>query len=344
DHWMNAVYSIADSFAGWVERHVFTPGLILVTLFFSYIFLPLLANAGDTNTKDYSASICFPQAIVSNINTVHIPFTLTGRLITIEAQVGDVGGNFFFDTGSERLILNRSYYDPDVSAAIAGMGASGLVDEVESKRVDSIFIDHLSIEDLLAHVIDLSHIEQKKNIQLRGILGYNVFRDFEILVDYPARIITLSRLDNSGQPLENRQVWEQKSDSIHFYLDHHLIVLRAEVAGKKLRFMLDTGAELNLLDRLVGRRVLRQFKILRRVNMSGVGKREVEVLAGLLSGFKCGAQEPEEMHTLLTSLDNLNESFRSSIQGVLGYEFLYDKRILINYKKEKLYFLLPNRP
>ncbi|MCB0668129.1 MAG: hypothetical protein KDC80_20025, partial [Saprospiraceae bacterium] len=160
---MNAVYSIADSFAGWVERHVFTPGLILFTLFFTYTFLPLLANAGVTNTKDYSASISFPQAIVSNINTVHIPFTLTGRLITIEAQVGDVGGNFFFDTGSERLILNRSYYDPDVSAAIAGMGTSGLVDEVESKRVDSIFIDHLSIEDLLAHVIDLSHIEQKKN-------------------------------------------------------------------------------------------------------------------------------------------------------------------------------------
>lgn len=292
----------------------------------------------------YSTSIQFPTSVLSGINTVHIPFTLSGRLITIEAQVEGIIGNFLFDTGSERLILNRSYFDADVSVPVAGMGSSGVVESVETKRIDSMLIDRLTIEDVLAHVVDLSHIEQKKNIQLRGIIGYNVFSDFEILIDYPDRIITFSRLDRSGDPLETRRVWEQKADSLHFYLDRHAIIFNGEVAGKKIRFMLDTGAELNLLDRLVGRKVLKQFKIMKRLNMTGVGKNEVEVLAGTLTGVRCAQQQPGEMYTLLTNLDQLNTAFRTDIQGVLGYEFLFDKRILINYTKEKVYFLLPNRP
>jgi hypothetical protein len=52
----------------------------------------------------------------------------------------------------------------------------------------------------------------------------------------------------------------------------------------------------------------------------------------------CGNQYSEKMNTLLTSLDEINQSFDVNVQGVLGYEFLKKRRVLINYQKRKLYF------
>ncbi|MBK8501915.1 MAG: aspartyl protease family protein [Saprospiraceae bacterium] len=306
---------------------------------------PCLALISRDKAPQFTVtSLVLPGAVISDINTIHIPFFLTGRLITVEGRIGHVVGNFFFDTGAERLILNRSYFESGKALSSTALGSSGIVDLVQKQPIDTLYLDRLFMLNLNAHVIDLAHIEAKKNIQIRGIIGYDVFKDFEILIDYRSRIITLSRLDNSGRPIEARQIWELKSDSIHFFLRHHMITFAGDIGGKKLIFMLDTGAELNLLDRLVGKRVLRHFEILKRVKMSGVGKKEVEVLAGLLKDLKCADQEPEAMHTLLTNLDEMNQAFGTQIQGVLGYEFLQNKRILINYKKEQLYFLIPNQP
>ena len=102
--------------------------------------------------------------------------------------------------------------------------------------------------------------------------------------------------------------------------------------------ILDSGAELNLLDRKVNRKVLDKFTIIKRVNLIGVGKNEVEVLAGALNEVQCGNQYSEKMNTLLTSLDEINQSFDVNVQGVLGYEFLKKRRVMINYQKRKLYF------
>jgi hypothetical protein len=107
--------------------------------------------------------------------------------------------------------------------------------------------------------------------------------------------------------------------------------------------ILDSGAELNLIDRGVNRRVLDQFSIIKRVNLVGVGKKEVEVLAGVMKEVYAGNQYSEKMNTLLTSLDEINQSFGTNVQGVLGYEFLKMRRVLVNYQKRKLYFFSPLR-
>ncbi len=292
-------------------------------------------NGMSPDLDQFDSYLSFPGAMIENIHTIHVPFRLVGRLITIEGRIGDVSGNFLFDTGSEVLLLNRSYFTQCEASTTASLGSSGIVESIGKSEIDTLHVDRLFVLKLNADIVDITHIETKKNIQLRGIIGYNVLKDFEVLIDYPSRIITLSRLDNSGIPIEQRSGWEQKSDSIRFYLRQHLITFGGKIGGKSLVFALDTGAELNLLDRLVGRKVLNHFEILKRVNMVGVGKGEIEVIAGLLRQFKCGNQEPKEMHTLLTNLDDFNAAFRTSIHGVLGYEFLFDKRILINYKKKK---------
>lgn len=263
----------------------------------------------------------------------------------VEARVDTLSGLFIIDTGSERLVINKQHYTPDPTGTqIVSAGNTGMVQAVIGQYTDSLRVERLMLTHLYAHIVDLGHIETKKNIRLAGILGYSVFRDFELFIDFPERRIVLFRTNPRGNLVEPESKWERPADSLSFVLRKHLILVETLVNGVKVKMILDSGAELNLIDRHVNRRVLDHFTILKRVNLVGVGKKEVEVLAGVLRDVSCGNQYTEKMNTLLTSLDDLNRSFETQADGVLGYEFLKNRRTLINYTKRKIYFFNPIRP
>ena len=290
----------------------------------------------------YRISVSPPVA--TNVNTIYIPFTLAGRLIIVEAKVDTLEGHFIVDTGAERLVLNQKYFKPEPRGMeVAAFGNTGLVGSVSQKEVDTLHIDQLSIMNLRAHLVDLGHIEQKKNTRILGILGYTVFENFEMFIDFQHSRIVLSRVDRNGIRLDSILAWELPYDSLRFNLIKHIIVVDATVDNVKLHLMLDSGAELNLIDRRVNRKVLDRFTIIKRVNLIGAGKKEVEVLAGTLSNVRCGNQHCESMNTLLTSMNDINTTFGVTLNGILGYEFLSKRRVMINYKKRKLYFFSPLR-
>lgn len=303
------------------------------------------ASHSEVELPEASIHLAFPESVVNDVNTIYIPFSFVGQLIAVQARVGTLEGNFIVDTGAERLVLNNHYFTGySGQGNIAAAGNTGLLSNVQWESVDSLEISQLVIPDLLAHLVDLHHIELKKNARILGILGYKVFEQFELFLDYPNRIMVLSRVHKDGSRKDRDGFSEIPNDSLSFTLRRHLITFDATVNSVKLRMILDSGAELNLLDRRVNRKVLDRFSILKRVNLSGAGKREVEVLAGVLNEVKCGNQLTASMNTLLTSMDEINEAFGTSAHGVLGFEFLYSRRTLINYQKQKLYFFAPLRP
>jgi len=287
--------------------------------------------------------LSFPGASSAGVNTMYVPFTLVGRLMVVKASADRIKGNFIIDTGSERLLLNKDYVsESEGNILITSIGNTGVL-HVTEQTVDTLHLDQLTIPNLIAHVVDLNHIEIKKNTSIHGVLGYNVFKEFELFIDFPNSRIVLSRLDKNGVRIDRTAAWEKPYDSLSFELKKHFIVLRTVVNNVNLDMILDSGAELNLIDRKANRKVMEKFTIIKRVNLIGIGKKQVEVLAGVLADVKCGNQSSSDMNTLLTSLDEINTSFGISVQGVLGYEFLNTRRTLINYKKRKLYFFSPLR-
>ncbi len=274
----------------------------------------------------------------SNINTIYIPFQLAGRLMVVEARAGNIKGKFIVDTGSERLLLNAHHFPHLRGDKVESIGNTGGVENVFIKTIDTVHLDQLKIIHLRAHILDLSHIEKSKKTSIIGILGYEVFREFELLIDFPNKRIVLNRLSRRGLAIQPLMPTEIPVDSLDFDLVKHMIVLKGAVNGSALRFILDSGAELNLLDRSAGKKVLLHFTIINRVKMIGANQLPIEVLAGTLNKVSCGKQSCGEMRTLITSLDEMNAMLGTSVQGVLGYEFLYNRRVLINYRKEKIYF------
>ena len=289
-------------------------------------------------------TIRFPEAAVTPERNVYIPFRQVGQLMAVEARVDTVTGLFIVDTGSEHLVLNQHHF-PSFSGGrpVASVGNTGLVSRVRETDVDSVRLEGLTLRDRPAHLADLGHIEQKKNIRITGILGFEVLGEFDVMIDYPGRYIVLIPVDKKGARLDPAGFPAVPSDSLAFRLEQHLIMVDAEINKVRLKMIVDSGAELNLIDRNVNRKALDNFTVLKRVNMIGVGDRTVEVLAGVMRDVRCGSQFTASMNTLLTSLDAINEGLRVRATGVLGYEFLKSRRTLISYRKEKLYFFPPVR-
>ncbi len=286
--------------------------------------------------------IIFPNAEVVNENTFRIPFKLIDHLMVVEAELFNKKGNFIIDTGSESLILNRVHFPNLYIHNKSSVKSSGVLNDADAyeKFLEEFKLQNLSLKNANAHVMDLSHIEKKKNMNLTGIIGYSILKDYEVFIDLYLNQITLTKIDARGNKLDKKVYLEKIVDSIGFQLKKHTIVLKTYVGDNEMNFALDTGAEINQLNTRKSKKVIKFFKPSKRIVLSGAADEKAEVLAGKLYRVKLNDQIYfGPMNTIITNLAKMSEAFGTSIDGVLGYEFFMQKRTIINYKKEMLYFI-----
>jgi len=309
---------------------------------FILLFLVCITNLYGFS-KDNPRVITFPKAEILSEHTTRIPFKLIDNLIIIEAELLDKKGNFIIDTGSETLILNKVHFKVQKPYYAKTKKTSGVIDIIDNpleKRLREFIIKDITVEDKKSDVIDLSHIETSKKIHLLGIIGYDILKDYEVFIDMYLNQITLSRVDSKGQKFDKRLYLEKIIDTVNFKLKKHTIVLEANIDNQKLKFALDTGAEYNQLNKRTSKKILKYFFPSKRLMLVGASGKKIEVLAGKLYRVKLSDKIYfAPMETMLTNLNQMNEAFGTSIDGVLGYEFFRQQRTIINYKKEKLYFV-----
>ena len=292
-----------------------------------------------------NVSLTFPQADTLSSYTLRLPFRQAGRLIVVEASAENKTGNFILDTGSEKLVLNSVHYSGGINRkGITTAGVTGSIQNLGHKSIRDFQSAGFTFQKLQADIVDLSHIENKKHIEVLGLIGYEVVKDFELIIDYQLRQITLTRTNKTGERLDSFAILEPIIDSLDVSMQAHFVVLKGWVDNTPVSFGLDSGAELNLINRKVKRKVLDHFKISKRVMLNGAGQQQIEVLAGKLYRFRSGNQRCSGMRTLLTNMTDMNKSFHTNMDGLLGFEFLCMRRTIINYKKKKLYFLEWHRP
>lgn len=281
-------------------------------------------------------------------NIIRIPFTLTGTVITVRAQIDSIEGNFFFDTGASGLLLNYRYFGRRGSAAVAeGGGVTGRVRVLGAAKVDTFRLDNLLATNIGAEVIDFTHIENAKKTDLVGLIGHSVFKDYEILFDYDASLLVLIRTDRNGQQMEPLPRWEYKPlGSATIETAGHIAVVWLRFGAKKeKKFGLDSGAEQNLLSNTAGNRFLKEnFEIRKRVKLHGTGNQSLEVFSGVLQNASLDTFHFKPMATILTNLNEINAACETDLDGVLGYEFLSQRPVSINHRKRRITFYVKERP
>lgn len=311
------------------------------------IIIALLISAQTFATKinppEVKPAIIFTKAEFVNASTTRIPFKIIDQLIVVEVELLNKEGNFIIDTGSETLILNSVHFKPTRTHRQEGKRKSGIyndIEDVKEKYLDKLSIKDISLEQLNADVLDLSHIEKVKKTQLLGIIGYSILKDFEVFIDMHLNQITLTKTDKNGKRLSDKVYAETINDSIDIQLKKHTIVIDAFVGDKTVKFGLDTAAEYNQLNENIDSEILDYFYPSKELKLIGASGKKMKVMAGKLYRVKLNDSIYfGPMRTVLTNLKKMNSAFGLTLDGILGFEFFAQKRTIINYKKKKLYFI-----
>lgn len=282
----------------------------------------------------------FDDAIpMGNFERLEIPLKRINNLFLIEARIDSLEGNFIFDTGAPKLVLNKTYFrNWKLSNSSTAYGIGGTTAQVFHQLIDSLIIDSLFFTDLDADVVNLGHIETAKGVKILGLLGANLFTDMEMVIDERNSKLILYKLDKAGERIfkGDRDTLIPDID-IPIELYNEIIFLNGEAGGKKLRFCFDSGAEINVLDNTVSNKVLSHFSLTNRAVLGGSSDQNVGVLRGELDFLIVDEDTLRSMPFILTGLTNLETVYNTTIDGILGFPFLEKGVVIINTKKKKLY-------
>jgi predicted aspartyl protease len=319
--------------------------MIATILVFLILFIPGTVFAIGLNertefiiskTISIVAVNTFGSDPLGNLESVTIPLKRVGKLFLIEARIDNETGNFVFDTGSSKLVLNKTYFRKYLcSESESSGGVTGSTAAISHIQIKRLQIAGLGYDNLPADVTNLGHIENRRGVKILGLFGFALLKNLEIVIDVNRNELRLYRIDKYGNRINNSR--QGKFDITQKIEKHqNIIFVQAKIGGKMLDFCLDTGAESNVLNCFASRKVLSTISIQRRSDLVGVGAARSEVLYGVMNDFTFGDRTFTNMQTIITNLESMSESYGITIDGMLGYDFFCQGEICINMVKNEL--------
>lgn len=296
------------------------------------------ADGGDIHPPHVSLDVLRSDSV-----TTVIPFTKVGNLIVVRGKADTTEGNFILDTGAPYLVLNITYFrhypqtqhhDAEQTSVNGNDGQM-----VFQTTVRSFDLGEMSYQNLTADLVSLGHIENVRGIKILGLLGIELFRQCEMIIDFEKSLIYLHRIGRKESSSYRHAMLKEEStyQTIPIDLMDNRIVAQTELAGRKMKFIIDCAAESNLLHSKQPEAVYDLITITRRVVLTGSGTRKAEALYGDLKGLKIGGQELSTLPVLITNLENTCFSYNGCIDGVLGFDFLSLHKIGFNFVSRKMY-------
>jgi predicted aspartyl protease len=305
--------------------------------------LPAKAHAGHGPGKPTAIDWrLLVQQLADDTVSCSIPFSRAGNLILIRAKADSTEGNFILDTGAPGLVLNITYfrdYPVTTDATAEQSGITGAVASVKRTQVNQLSFACVSASVITADLVNLGHIENAKGVKIFGLIGLSLLKRFEMIIDYENSMIHLHRASRKkNEPSANPLL--KDTDAYHtipFELWNDKLVVRTMMAGKKLRLVIDTGAESNVLDSRLPDKIFENLEIVRRIKLTGAGSAKVDAVYGNLDNLSIGNQSTGRMPFIITNLEKTCLADASCIDGILGFDFLSLHKIGFNFVKNKMY-------
>ena len=282
------------------------------------------------------------QTFTAGSDSCIIPFSRAGNLILIRAKADTTEGNFILDTGAPGLVLNITYfrnYPVTTDTQEEQSGITGTVLAVKKTEVGKLVFDCVSSNAITADLVNLGHIENVRGVKIFGLIGLSVLRQFEMIIDYENSLLYLYRIPKKNASSFKSSLLKDASayNTVPIEIWNNKIVTRTTMAGKKLRLIIDTGAESNMLDSRLPNKIFENVEILRRIKLTGAGDKKVEALYGNLNNLTIGNQNTGSLPVIITNLEKTCLADNSCIDGILGFDFLSLHKIGFNFVNNKMF-------
>lgn len=272
-----------------------------------------------------------------------IPFKKVGNLISVEGKLDGINRTFLFDNGAPVLILNSAHFVKDtinkkklISSNAKGVG--GNITNMDIDIIKSFEFGGIKMEAQKVVSMDLSHLEKETKTTFYGLIGYQTFKDYDLLFDYRKNTITFIKPESTKEFLEKNFKSKNRKE-VPIQMGSHLAVVDAFINGKKYSFGIDCGAESNLIDLRLKGELISNFRNIKTDSLSGANKEIVETLTGKLNLIEIGGVKFKKTETCFSDISHLNNNYELKLDGLLGYEILSKQPTLISYKNKKIVFL-----
>jgi len=290
-----------------------------------------------------AASSCVVSADAhdSNVSSDDVPLRLVGGknpLIVVPVYINGKGPyEFILDTGAFRCLLS-----PELSRTLgiepeARQSATGIGGQVEmaSARVSSFAIGSIRQENVdVAITSELSRFGDAVQSKVGGVVGFNFLQGLRFTVNYPRKLLRLTR----SSPASQEETGNQLTDSASFKLadpSKPLILLSAFVNGRgPFIFVLDTGASKSIVS----------FNLARKLGIVAIGGRtgtatggEVQILSGQVDTLAVGNAVVRD---LSISVGEFFHDFSAAsgikFDGIIGENFLNNFEFTVDYPRGTL--------
>lgn len=242
-------------------------------------------------------------------------------IILIEADAGDVEGDFAFDTGAMQTSLNGKYFpellgeNKEVALFNEGMAVNGAV----LSTLHELAFGNIKVYDLSVIRMDMDYVENalrtvEPDIRFLGSVGIEAFGGAAILLDYEHSVITVA-------PDVSDDVNVCGAEKLPLYIEG-LPVVELEIAGETHRFVLDTGANTCLLSSELADRI----DAAPLADSPGVY---------VVPEIKAGSRVYKNVNAVFTDISQIRE--RRDVDGVIGYQILSQQLSLLDFPNKALY-------
>jgi len=258
-------------------------------------------------------------------------FELADRapLIIVEASLNDKGPfKFVVDTGSSVTVVGQEAAEvlgihQGSNSAVSGCCSSKMI-AVGSMQIGSICKSKVPIT-----LGNLSPLSEETGTKLDGIIGSPFLKDYQVVIDYPRREITFEEPKQERRlPMEFRSVG-----------DANFIVVETKLNEKgPFSFLVDTGATKTTVAEQIGQTFdLYRTAHGRKAALSGSFAGTTLILSKVKS-IQVGSAKSIDVEVGVHDLESPSNGVRLLVDRVLGYTFMKDYRVTINYPKRRLSF------
>lgn len=257
-----------------------------------------------------------------------LDFQLVDGMILLEASIDGVEGCFILDTGSPGLVVNQV---PERSSSqLTAYGPTGAI-PVSEVLVRSFELGGLTYQWLNGLAINLSHLEPSAGCSLGGLVGSELFKEFDLLIDYKNQQLAAFLPGTVPLPLEDVNL------EFPLIMTDHLPVVAINIQGKNLFLGLDTGSGANILDGSYAHWV-EEMTVMRNTGdrIRGLNQEARRVKSTWLWMNGKGHSFPEPARFLMTDLSVVQQQLDVPLDGLLGYPFFKDKKVLFSFSQEKI--------
>ena len=260
-------------------------------------------------------------------------FELVGGLIFLDANLEGQSQSFILDTGSPHLLLNSSLSSEKKSNK-NGFEISGVGGKKKVKKMYKVNFDWqgINVRRESTFAIDLGRIARIKKRDFAGLISYDQVKRKELLIDYAKEKVFLISKSNKTF-FENYD----KSDKIWFRMVGHLPVIKVKIGNKRYYFGIDTGAEINVIDKRLRKRLPKDMIASDFLGLiMGGDNQKIQVNHIEVKEMKVGKSYYKNQPFAFADLSFLQGEDGIQLDGLLGYPFLKEALFSINFRKKQL--------